>query len=608
MSAITTQPVWTQEIVYKEIVKGCIYKHTCIPLDPGRRHFRLLRAVRPSLIPTFELTVFSLDDRPHYKALSYVWGTGKASRTICVNNLPFEVLPNLHKFLSLIHRTPEESSWIFIDAICINQRDWAERESQVSLMGKVYTDAFEVIAWVGVHTLPLRAEEHESYASDGPRGKRKPDPQLLAMRELLLKKGYCSRLWVVQEILLARKPTIYCGDVRIAWDELAEVVAADDSVSQRHPDHFQMLGTLSSSRASTLQDRRRSRSNGLFLSKTAWHDDARERSLSLTEVLPQFCGQECALVHDKVFGLLGMTSSLIRPDYSMSLTDLYLNVLIESLMDTWQAANMCVPQTARSQQVTVLHDSLCLALGMYQHRTALVFMSDVAFGLFGRLTDCAFFDWPQNALAQHDPCATHSRTTFAVDWARGTLAKGAGCLAAEPYRCVLQWKKMEHGDVKVPDEYGIPERIPLRDLIKRIEEIYLDVLERKFNGRTLYAELMDAIPQLLRFDLDRVDRIVDDIVRFPTPREAISLMSQAKKVLRRALDRKASKDATRRESPSRRALLEAHYRLSSELHARSTQYIAPGPGYLREFLVKNVRVLGMISDVLGKGHFLPHPS
>ena len=41
---------------------------------------------------------------------------------------------------------------IFIDAICIDQENLAERNAQVKLMGKIYSEAACVYVWLGPHT------------------------------------------------------------------------------------------------------------------------------------------------------------------------------------------------------------------------------------------------------------------------------------------------------------------------------------------------------------------------------------------------------------------------------------------------------------------------
>jgi hypothetical protein len=50
-------------------------------------------------------------------------------------------------------RSPEKIQHIWADGICINQQNILERESQVKLMGLVYTQAKMVKIWLGPDTL-----------------------------------------------------------------------------------------------------------------------------------------------------------------------------------------------------------------------------------------------------------------------------------------------------------------------------------------------------------------------------------------------------------------------------------------------------------------------
>ncbi|KAL2117632.1 hypothetical protein VTJ04DRAFT_7292 [Mycothermus thermophilus] len=129
-----------------------------------------------------ELATVSLSDRPAYTALSYIWGdpAGPYHR-IFLNGQPFKVRVNLRNCLRRLRqfgvgaRTKQEGSPdtprsdpdtdetnsaptakmvgipLWIDALCINQNDMAERTSQVMLMGDLYRHAAAVISWLGEH-------------------------------------------------------------------------------------------------------------------------------------------------------------------------------------------------------------------------------------------------------------------------------------------------------------------------------------------------------------------------------------------------------------------------------------------------------------------------
>ena len=121
-------------------------------LDPAQREIRLLR-IHPGkdAADLIKLTVYhtTIDDAGDYLALSYAWG-GKSESTppVVLNGTDFAVTANLHSALRHI-RLPEEELLIWIDAICINQTDTAEREDQVRQMRDIFGGAKEVLAWIG---------------------------------------------------------------------------------------------------------------------------------------------------------------------------------------------------------------------------------------------------------------------------------------------------------------------------------------------------------------------------------------------------------------------------------------------------------------------------
>ncbi|PSN72337.1 heterokaryon incompatibility, partial [Corynespora cassiicola Philippines] len=83
-----------------------------------------------------------------YRCLSYMWGAPFAHHEILINGGRFRVGDNLHRFLHTARRLyPSQPLWI--DAICINQRDLAEKGHQVQAMGHIYRKAKEVLIWLG---------------------------------------------------------------------------------------------------------------------------------------------------------------------------------------------------------------------------------------------------------------------------------------------------------------------------------------------------------------------------------------------------------------------------------------------------------------------------
>lgn len=90
---------------------------------------------------------FAFDNCPSYLALSYVWGQGEGESII----VDGEILPvtwNLYKCLRDLRHAGVDG-WLWIDAICINQSDDAEKSRQVQQMRQIYERSLHVMAWVG---------------------------------------------------------------------------------------------------------------------------------------------------------------------------------------------------------------------------------------------------------------------------------------------------------------------------------------------------------------------------------------------------------------------------------------------------------------------------
>ncbi|KAK4103340.1 hypothetical protein N658DRAFT_388746, partial [Parathielavia hyrcaniae] len=90
-----------------------------------------------------------------YIALSYSWGNPTARREIVVNGKPACVTENLYAalthllgFKGLLASILEECE-IWVDALCINQQDAAEKLVQVASMRDVFANAHWVVAWLG---------------------------------------------------------------------------------------------------------------------------------------------------------------------------------------------------------------------------------------------------------------------------------------------------------------------------------------------------------------------------------------------------------------------------------------------------------------------------
>jgi hypothetical protein len=73
-----------------------------------------------------------LDDEIKYKALSYVWGDPNITLPILVNAKLYHVTAHCHAALCRLRGMAMYHLWV--DAICINQKDDMEKATQIPLM------------------------------------------------------------------------------------------------------------------------------------------------------------------------------------------------------------------------------------------------------------------------------------------------------------------------------------------------------------------------------------------------------------------------------------------------------------------------------------------
>lgn len=122
-----------------------------------RDHIRLLRTVSGNKNSiSFKLIHVSILSKPKYTALSYTsrWdNVGESYQSVTVNGCQFAIRANLYHALSQILESRHVRRNLWVDAICINQgkdkEATDERSLQVSRMNEIYTQATEVVVWLG---------------------------------------------------------------------------------------------------------------------------------------------------------------------------------------------------------------------------------------------------------------------------------------------------------------------------------------------------------------------------------------------------------------------------------------------------------------------------
>jgi Heterokaryon incompatibility protein (HET) len=121
------------------------------------RSFRILKIFSGSSYQSIlrcELIEASLDNRPGYEAISYTWGGQTPSQIIICEGRQLLVTRNCETALRHFRPgTKGEHRLLWIDSVCINQstdsESMKERQAQLCLMGRIYSEADQVLVWLG---------------------------------------------------------------------------------------------------------------------------------------------------------------------------------------------------------------------------------------------------------------------------------------------------------------------------------------------------------------------------------------------------------------------------------------------------------------------------
>ncbi|KAF5982077.1 heterokaryon incompatibility het-6 [Fusarium coicis] len=203
--------------------------------------------------PIGNFRVVPLDDPPEYTAISYCWDNSADIARIEFDN--GDSLPLSQTLLDLFISLKKKSSklTVWIDAICINQHDTAEKEFQVPLMGKIYSRSAEVLVWLGksddvtknafrfmkrdeneIETRPeplVRStsfyDKFRSLYRKAPWPNRhETDESGLESMLLLLQRPWFQRVWVIQEVAAGKNIQVVCGEDCVDLSHFSDGVSA----------------------------------------------------------------------------------------------------------------------------------------------------------------------------------------------------------------------------------------------------------------------------------------------------------------------------------------------------------------------------------------------
>lgn len=171
-------------------------------------------------------------ERPKYNAVSYTWGNEADQQPIVIDDRSFLVTKNLYKALICLQQQSVTEYVFWVDAICINQDDIAERNRQLTIMPYIYERAKLVVIWLRNDELispPIwpDPEKISPFEMSGHTQQYKDQRSLFNYLMIVCSNEYWKRLWIIQEIGKARKLTIFFGQKLIDWQRFLETITLD---------------------------------------------------------------------------------------------------------------------------------------------------------------------------------------------------------------------------------------------------------------------------------------------------------------------------------------------------------------------------------------------
>ena len=283
-------------------------------------------------------------DAPSYVAISYTWGPPIPTATIIIDGKALVVRQSCYNALQTMRLNGVGVDLpVWIDAVCINQSDTPEKNVQVDMMGTIYHSA----AWVAAclecgDAISIMRNYGLLLAS------QKFDNSGVHVRLLLgdeqvdvferwqeavysiMDNAYFTRMWIVQEIGLARDIRLYSyGDVdTLTWEDLerqtydwrGRMMALD-----RFPWSRTTIDEADLERAlKELADTR----TEMGMRKDYPYQE-RNKSLTLTGLLRAHLRRRCEDPRDKIYAVLPMLKHIgafdahhtVVPDYNKPVLD-----------------------------------------------------------------------------------------------------------------------------------------------------------------------------------------------------------------------------------------------------------------------------------------------
>lgn len=369
---------------------------------PGPRSIRLVRVIGfgqdglNKLIVKCTIETHELDSIPAFQALSYTWASPmyeESNRTnsaesgkedalhgqeIELDGSSCAISGNLFSGLSWLAETKMQD-YIWADAICIDQGNMAEKATQISLMGDIYSGAKNVIVWLGSESSDLfdfsaarktlskalsNLDREDEAAMQNPL-----DPNFLERLgvesaedwikmwqkyfRFFQRRRWFRRAWIVQEVALARDITFQCGEKTVLWKDVYALGLLLRDSGWRHSLAEGMnsnpRGGIGDEADRLLEYRDQVLNGGpsdpkftnMFAAANGASSELELWFSYLQYMIQEIRRYQASNMKDKVYAVLGLVKGFlpkdsaghITPDYSLPLEDIYTSVTMSILLE-----------------------------------------------------------------------------------------------------------------------------------------------------------------------------------------------------------------------------------------------------------------------------------
>lgn len=260
---------------------------------------------------TCEIVHVNLADNPVYEAVSYTWAdsVGDLARSSHVRcgGKTVHITRNCEAALRHLRRSGRNRR-LWIDAICIDQNDVVDKGNQVKLMSKIYANASQVVVYLGIEdSSMIRGFQR---VIENLQGGNETDIDLAATETYVrafIELPYFDRVWILQEIGLARLVTLIIGASEIRWSgtSISSMLGLCSVIGLKPP------------------------------SALRWAPASRPEDEDVLAVLCKSRNCSATDPRDKVYALLGLTqlrfSSKFPVDYTLTAVEVFTKLAIHCI-------------------------------------------------------------------------------------------------------------------------------------------------------------------------------------------------------------------------------------------------------------------------------------